>query len=97
MGVGSPKRGGFGHFVDLRGALARKSGDLEGGRLIPNAHYALCLHILFKHFSIFFLSTKISFSLFYFLFVINIKYSQQNIDHSKTRIGDQKLSVELYV
>ena len=38
-----------------------------------------------------------SFSLFHLFFVINIKYSQQNIDHSKPRIGDQKLSVELYV
>ena len=62
MGVGSPKRGGFGHFVDLRGALARKSGDLEGGRLIPNAHYALCLHILSKDIFIFFINKNQFFS-----------------------------------
>ena len=49
------------------------------------------LNILF----LFFINRNLLFS-FPFLFLWwNIKYSQQNIDHSKTRINDQKLPVEL--
>ena len=57
----------------------------------------LYVYVYFLKTFLFSLSTKISFSLFHFFLMSNIKYSQQNIDHSKTRIGDQKLSVELYV
>ena len=34
---------------------------------------------------------------FHFFFPLDIKFPQQNISQSKARIGDHKLSVELYV
>ena len=37
------------------------------------------------------------FPLFYFFFAMKYEHLQQNISQSKSRIADEKLSVELYV
>ena len=51
----------------------------------------LCLHILFLDW-LFFIKQN-----FFFFFWWFIKFPQHNIYHSKTGVGDKKLSVELYV
>ena len=74
-------------FVDLKGegvGLGRKDG---GGTLCT-----LCLLFMYTFSTFFCFSlTKMCFSLFHFSLL------QKNMNQSKTRIGDQKLSVELYV
>ena len=56
----------------------------------------LCLYILFSLFFSFFIK-KLCFYYFHFFSWWSIKFPQQNINQSETRIGDEKLSVELYV
>ena len=50
------------------------------------------MHILSWHFAVF--HQKISIFIVFISFLI--KYLQQSINQSETRIGDDKLSVELY-
>ena len=54
-----------------------------------------CLYVLFWHFLMFFIKEFVFLSLS-FLFFDEVSNFRNNINQSKTGIGDKKLSVELY-
>ena len=56
----------------------------------------LCLHFLFWYCFCCFSSRNLCFYNFHFIFWWSIKFPLQNINQSETRIGDKKLSEELY-
>ena len=61
-------------------------------------HTMLYVYVYFLNIIFLFSINKNVFFSFLFLFLWwNIKYLQQSINQSKTRVGDQKLSVEPYV
>ena len=57
--------------------------------------FYVCIYY-FRFFFSFFIK-KLCFYYFHFFSWWSIKFPQQNINQSETRIGDEKLSVELYV
>ena len=64
-------------------------------RVISTALYLLILLLLLLFLLLFF-TKRMRFYQFYFFFRWSIKFLKQNINQSKTGIGDKKLSVELY-
>ena len=67
--------------------------DQWGEFAVKNA--TLNLHVLSWHFFVF--HQKICVLINFIFFWWSIKFRQQNINQSEARIGDKKLSVELYV